>query len=250
MKEISYRVRMEMEEKSSSKTQKYCDLIIGQRGFWPLFKYEIIMLCSSWIPGALGLFLRSKLFPFILKKCGKGVVFGCNLNLRHPHKIEIGDHVIIDDNCLLDAKGDTNQGILIGDNVFIGRNTILSSKNGDIILEKHVNIGFNSYIFSGSSVRLKENCLVAAYCYFIGGDHSASELDKTVYEQHSLSKGIEIGSNCWFGADVKVQDGVTIGDHSVIGTGAVVTRPLPEYSVSVGIPAKVIKDLRSPQNNS
>ena len=250
MKEISYRVRMEMEGKTSSKLQKYCNLIIGQKGFWPLFKYELIMLCSAWIPGALGLFLRSKLFPLLLKKCGKGVVFGSGINLRHPHKIEIGNNVIIDDNCLLDAKGDTNQGINIADNVFIGRNTILSSKNGDIILEKHVNIGFNSYIFSGSTVRIKENSLVAAYCYFIGGDHSASELDKTVYEQHSLSKGIEIGVNCWFGADVKVQDGVTIGDHSVIGTSAVVTRSVPEYSVAVGIPAKVIKDRREPQNNS
>ena len=54
--------------------------------------------------------------------------------LRHPHKIHIGSNVVIDDNCLLDAKGETNRGIRIGDGVFIGRNTILSCKNGDIEL--------------------------------------------------------------------------------------------------------------------
>ena len=50
-----------------------------------------------------------------------------------PHKIRIGDNVVIDDNCLLDAKGDANSGHhASADGVFIGRNTILSCKNGDI----------------------------------------------------------------------------------------------------------------------
>lgn len=244
MKEVSFRIGKEMDQKGRSKIDKYCDLVIGQRGFWPLFKYELVMLLASHLPGALGLFLRSKLYPLLLKKCGRNTVFGSNVVLRHPHKIEIGDNVIIDDNCLLDAKGSDNRGIVIENNVFVGRNTILSSKNGDIILEDSVNIGFNSYLFSGSLVRLGPHCLVAAYCYFIGGDHSASELDKTIYEQNSKSFGISVGANCWFGADVKVQDKVTIGDHCVIGTGAVVTKDLPEYSVAVGIPAKAIRDRR------
>ena len=56
--------------------------------------------------------------------------------LRHPHKIRIGDNVVIDDNCLIDAKGESNAGIRIGSGVFIGRNTILSCKNGDIELAR------------------------------------------------------------------------------------------------------------------
>ena len=48
--------------------------------------------------------LRRKLYPLLLGKVGRNVVFGMNVVLRHPHKIAIGDDVVIDDNCLLDAK--------------------------------------------------------------------------------------------------------------------------------------------------
>ena len=74
------------------------------------------------VPGALGLALRKALFPSLLGACGRNVVFGQNVVLRHPHKIRIGDNVAIDDNCLIDAKGSSNQGITIGSGVFVGRN--------------------------------------------------------------------------------------------------------------------------------
>ena len=70
-------------------------------------------------------------------------MFGVNVTLRHPHKIHIGDNVVIDDHCCLDAKGTDNRGITIGNGVFVGRNTILSCKNGDIVIEDRANLGFN-----------------------------------------------------------------------------------------------------------
>ena len=92
--------------------------------------------------------------------------------LRHPHKIRIGDNVVIDDNCLLDAKGEANAGITIGSGVFVGRNTILSCKNGDIELADGANIGFNCEIFSASRVTSRAQARsIAAYVYLIGGDH-------------------------------------------------------------------------------
>ena len=123
------------------------------------------------MPGAVGLVLRRTLYPSLLGACGRNVIFGQNVVLRHPHKIRIGDDVVVDDNCLIDAKGDTNRGVTIGSGVFIGRNTILSCKNGDIDLDDGANIGFNCEIFSASTVRVGRDTLVAAYCYLIGGDH-------------------------------------------------------------------------------
>ena len=76
------------------------------------------MICASWVPGALGLFLRSKMYPWILGGVGRNVVFGINFTVRHPHKIHIGDNVVIDDLCCLDAKGTDNRGITIGNGVF------------------------------------------------------------------------------------------------------------------------------------
>ena len=82
------------------------------------------------------------------------MVFGQHVVLRHPHKIRIGDNVVIDDNCLLDAKGESNDGITIGSGVFIGRNTIVSCKNGDITIGERANIGFNCEVFSASRVTI------------------------------------------------------------------------------------------------
>jgi len=245
VKTESVRIQWEMEG-ATSKRDRYSDLIIGRRGWGALMKYELIQLLCYNMPGALGLLLRSKLYPCLLGSCGKNVVFGTNVVLRHPHKIHLADNVIIDDNCLLDAKGKDNGGIRIGAGVFVGRNSILSCKNGDIILEDGVNIGFNCEVFSGSRVVLRKGTLVAAYCYFIGGDHVSADLDQAVTQQGSQSVGIEVGEACWFGAGVKVLDSVTIGSHCIVGAGAVVTRSIPEYAVAVGLPAKVVKDRRAP----
>jgi len=234
-------IQKELFEEKKSKVAKYQDLIIGRRGLWNLIKYELITLFSSWVPGALGLFLRSKLYPLLLGRVGKNVSFGTNVVLRHPHKIFIGDNVVVDDNCLLDAKGTDNRGIIIGDGVFIGRNTILSCKNGDIFLNNNVNIGFNCEIVSANKVKVGENVLIAAYTYLICGDHDFDRIDIPISEQGRSARGIYVEDNVWLGAGVKILDGVTIKRDSIIGTGSVVTTDVPEFSIAVGIPAKVIK---------
>ena len=244
MKTESVRIQWKMGAPRTSKIGLYRDLVIGRPGFWALLKYEWVQFLSTNVPGALGLWLRSRLYPKLLKRCGRGVVFGLNTILRHPHKIELGDNVVVDDNCLLDAKGTDNTGIRIGDNVFIGRNSILSCKNGDIVLGDRVNIGFNCEVFSGSRVAVGAGTLLAAYTYLVGGDHVA-ELDEELVHSGSTSHGIEVGENCWFGAGAKVLDDVKIGAHSIIGTGAVVTQDITEYSIAVGLPAKVIRDRRA-----
>lgn len=241
-KEIKYRVGKDLHDQKEGALKKYCRLILGSSSLLKLIRFELIMLICQNMPGALGLLLRSMLYPMIFKSCGKKVVFGQSITFRHPEKISIGNHVIIDDNCMVDAKGEDNEGIEIEDHVFIGRNSILSSKNGNIILRKNVNIGFNSYIFSGHHVELGENTLVAAYCYFIGGDHGTGDVDENFYDQSCDAYGIQVGQNCWFGAGVKIQDNTRIGSHSIIGTQALVTKNIPEYSVAVGIPAKVVKN--------
>jgi len=237
-------IQKELFAENKSSISKYMELVVGKKGWLNLAVYESILLLSSWVPGALGLFLRGLLSPLLLGKVGKGVHFGANVVLRSPHKIDIEDNVVIDDNCVLDAKGYDNRGISIGSGVFVGRNTILSCKNGDIRLGNRVNIGFNCEIFSASSVELGDDILLAAYTYLIGGDHDFEKTDVPVLQQGRVSKGITVCSNAWLGAGVKVLDGVTIGRDSIIGTGAVVTGEIPEYSIALGIPARVVKKRR------
>lgn len=239
---MKQQIHIQRELSGGSKRKMYADLVVGRPGWGALLKYEFILFFSTYVPGALGLFLRSKLYPRLLGSCGKGCVFGFGVVLRHPHKIHLGDGVVVDDGVLLDAKGSENDGIRVGSGVFLGRNTILSCKNGDIILGDRVNIGFNSEIFSGSRVTLGDDCLLAAYTYVVGGGHDFEAADKTVLEQEHVSKGITLGNNVWLGAGVKVMDGLSIGGNSVVGAGAVVTKDVPENVIAAGVPAKVIRE--------
>ena len=223
-----------------SSRAKYAELVVGRPGVGALLKYElIVMFAQSW-PGALGLVIRKALYPKLLGSCGRNVVFGQHVVLRHPHKIHIGSNVVIDDHCLVDAKGDTNTGIRIGDGVFVGRNTILSCKNGDIELADGANLGFNCEVFSASRVTIGKRVLMAAYTYVIGGDHDFSDPSKSVLEQTRTSAGVTIGDGVWLGAGAKILDGVTLGDGAVIGAGAVVRESVPANAIAVGIPARIV----------
>src|SRR4029450_6310507 len=107
-------IQQELFDERKSNVDKYRDLVIGRPGIGALLTYELVTLLSSWVPGALGLFLRSKLFPRVLGRVGRNVVFGVKVTIRHPHKIAVGDNVVIDDGCCLDAKGTGDAAVAIG----------------------------------------------------------------------------------------------------------------------------------------
>lgn len=238
------KIQEQLTDERTSAMNKYMDLVVGQRGFGKLMKYELINWFCQRSGGAWGLLKRKKLYPKLLGSCGRGVVFGRNITLRHPHKIHIGDNVMIDDNVMLDAKGSNNRGIFIGDGTFIGRNSILSCKDGDIEIGEKTNIGFNCEIFSAGKVVLGSRIFLAAYCYLVGGTHDFDRTDIPIMEQDRQAKGITVADNCWLGAGVVVDDGVTIGRDAIVGAGAVVNNAVAEYAIVGGVPARFIKDRR------
>jgi acetyltransferase-like isoleucine patch superfamily enzyme len=223
--------------------QKYKDLFVGDVSFFYFLKYELIITLFTGVPGALGHALRKIFFKRLFKKIGRGVVFGRNMTIRHPRKVEIGDNVIFDDNSVIDAKGDTNTGIKIGDNVIIGRNTILSCKGGDIEIGDFANIGANNYLISESILSIGNYVFTAGQTYIVaGGTHSFDRKDIPIWHQPSVSKGgIIIEEDVWIGASCTVLDGVKIRTGCVIGAGSVVHKKLPAYSVALGNPVQVIK---------
>jgi acetyltransferase-like isoleucine patch superfamily enzyme len=179
----------------------------------------------------------------MFRRVGRGVVFGRNVTVRHGRKIEIGDNVIVDDNAVLDAKGDGNRGITIGEGVYIGRNTIVYCKNGDIEIGRAANISANCQVFSSNRLVLGAGTVVGAFTYLLsGGEYDASARAAPFAEQSgTITRGpLEIGPNCWIAAGVCVLDAASIGERCVIGAGAVVTKPIPPHSVAVGVPARVV----------
>ncbi|MCX6354564.1 MAG: DapH/DapD/GlmU-related protein [Candidatus Aureabacteria bacterium] len=233
-----------------SALRKYAALVVGRGGLGALLNYEARTLFLENLPGALGIILRRILYRHLFGKMGKNVILGKGITLRHAWKISLGDNVAIDDYCTLDARGDDDSSISIGDNTIISRNTILRTKDGTIAVGQGSGIGSNCMLASSSTIESGENLLMASYvCILAGGEHSFDRVDLPIVSQGMFSKGgVSIGSDVWIGTRVTILDGVRIGDHAVIGACSMVNKDIPDYAVAYGTPAKRVKDRREITN--
>ena len=241
----------QLTDESKSAFGRYQDLALGSDSFWYLLKYELIMLFSSWVPGALGLVLRKFLYPFVIGEVGRNVVFGQGVTIRHGPKISIADGVIIDDGAVLDAKGGSNKGIVVGANTIVSRNVVLSCKNGDIAIGAGCTLGMNTIVHAmeGSDVSIGDEVLIGAFSYFIGSGPYVSDDLELPFKKQGMTPlgGIEIADNVWFGSHVQVLDGVTIGTGSIVGTSTVVNKSVGDFDVVAGVPMKVLKNRKTSQ---
>jgi len=108
-----------------------------------------------------------------------------------------------------------------------------------------VHIGNNSRIGMGNvvigPVTIGNNVILAQNIVMSGLNHNYTNIDIPIYLQGETVAAITIEDDCWIGANAVITAGVTIGKHSVIAGGAVVTKNIPPYSVVVGNPARIIK---------
>ena len=116
----------------------------------------------------------------------------------------------------------------------------------DITIGNNVRIGLGANI---GLVDIGDDTLLAANCNLLSGSkmHGIEQTDIPIRLQKGVITRISIGKDCWLGANVVVM--ADIGDGCVIGSGSVVTKPLPPYSVAVGNPARVIRDRRLNQSD-
>ena len=163
--------------------------------------------------------------------------------LRQPLKIALGDNVIIDDDCTLDAKGESNDGITIGDMVTIGRFSSIVCKDADIDIGSHVNIGSNVKVIAANKGKIVvgNSIDIGSSCHFSGGSYDYSNAEQLPSSQRIETKGINVEDLAWIGAGVIILDGATIGTKSIVGAGAVVTGDIPPNSIAAGVPAEVKK---------
>ena len=95
-------------------------------------------------------------------------------------------------------------------------------------------------------VSLGENCLISSGVRFITHDGGVKVLSDLGYfgdERMDLIAPVKVGNNVYIGVDAFIMPGVTIGDNCVIGAKAIVTKDIPDNSVAVGIPARVIRTI-------
>jgi acetyltransferase-like isoleucine patch superfamily enzyme len=220
----------------SSAIARYRAVFVGRDGWLPLLQLELVtMLCGS-LPGALGYLLRSKLLPRLMARVGRGVQWGRNIALRHPGKMEIGEGTVIDDACLLDARGVAPGGFRIGERAVIARNVAIQARTdvGFVEIGDDCTIGNNCTLSSTGGIRIGNHVGIGGHSYIGGGRYRIDRGDVPMMKQPLYTRGaVEIGDDCWIGAGVCILDGVRIGSGSVIGAGAVIRENVPPGTILV-----------------
>lgn len=235
-------IRKHMHGGKTSTFEKYQALVTGEAGIASLLKYELITSLFGSCPGAMGLLLRKLTYRSLFKASGAGCVIGRGVTIRHADKITLGKNVIIDDQCVIDARGGGEKGIVIEDETIIGHGTTIQSKAGPIRIGRGSNIGSHSLICAMGGVDIGQGALIAGGCKISGGMYHAERRDRPIGKQGVYTRGpVVIGEGVWFGMGAMVLDDVTIGQGVILGAGAVAVKDIPDFSIAVGVPAKVVR---------
>lgn len=110
---------------------------------------------------------------------------------------------------------------------------------GSVIIGERTKIGLSNTIIGpvtiGNDIRLAQNITLS------GLNHNYEDINIPIHKQGVSTSPIRIEDNTWIGANVVVLAGVTVGKHSIVAAGSVVTKNIPPYSLAVGNPARIIK---------
>ncbi|WAK01136.1 acyltransferase [Methylobacter sp. YRD-M1] len=131
--------------------------------------------------------------------------------------------------------------IKLGEYCRIGNNVILETQeNGSITLGNHVRINQGSVLVAYDQMTIGDDCLIGEYCSIRDANHGI-ELNTPIRIQPHTHASITIENDCWIARGVTILKGVHVHQGSVIGANSVVTKDISDQSISVGIPAKVIR---------
>lgn len=189
--------------------------------------------------------LRGLLVRVRLKSSRGAVLCDRGVRLYHPRHIAAGRWLNLEEGC--EIVGLSKRGIVLGDRCTIGRsavirptNVLLDEPGEGLRLGDNSNIGAFSYVGCSGFIEIGQRVMMGPRVNLLAENHAFGQVDVPIKSQGVIRSEIHIEDDCWLGAGCTVLAGVRIGRGSVVGAGAVVTRDLPEYSVAVGVPARVV----------
>ncbi len=201
----------------------------------------ILRMC--WKYGCM--IIRGRFFSWGYIKIASSIFVGRKVKIYEKKKVLIGIKSKLHDRVLIDALSE--YGVIIGDYVVIGHDTIiectgsLSSIGKGIKIGNRTTFGANCYFGAAGGIEIGEDVVAGQYIRFHSENHNYSDLDSLIKNQGVTHKGIKIGNNCWIGAGSVFLDGAALEDGCVVAANAVVTKHFPQNSVIGGIPARVLK---------
>lgn len=129
----------------------------------------------------------------------------------------------------------------LGDYSVVESFACINNAVGDVWIGDHTRIGLHNTIIGpvsiGDHVNLAQGITVTAL------NHNFQKRDQLISQQGISTKKVTIENDVWIGANAVILPGVTIGTHSVVAAGAIVTKDVPPYSLVGGVPAKILKQL-------
>jgi len=150
----------------------------------------------------------------------------------------IGKNVTIGKNAVIKTTDDGK--IVFEDSISIEGNCYIYAQRGEIIIGKNSFIGFGSQIVAKKSIKIGEDCQVAAYSIIRDANHGITKSMPILSQPHDVIE-IIIKDDVWLGAHSVITAGSIIGQGAVVGANAVVTKDIEPYTVVGGVPAKFIK---------
>lgn len=136
------------------------------------------------------------------------------------------------------------------DNITIGKNSsfvqpsYISAINGTVVIGDNISCNSNVTIDAsedGGKIIIGNNVMIGQNTVIRSSNHRFDRMDIPIRYQGHVGSTITIEDSVWIGANCVILSGVIIGKHSVIGAGSIVTKSIPEYSIAVGNPARVIR---------
>lgn len=207
-------------------------------------KEAVLTALLGWVPLSSGRALRRLMYSAILEQIGDSVQIQPGVEFLHAAGIKIGNGVKIDRGVCIRNNG-RNSRIYLGNYAKLDLGVIIKThSSGNVEVGDYTYIGPYSCL-SGNNIKIGQDCRLASHLGIYANNHTFADLGHKIRGQGNSYQGIVIENDCWLGSGVKVIDGVIIGQSSVIGAGAVVTKDIPPYSVAVGVPARVVDNRAS-----
>ena len=161
--------------------------------------------------------------------------------------LKIGQ-VLTNDELMKEFSVANSGGIKIGNNFSLGQNSIIECTGvirelgESLVIGDNVGISANAFISVRGKVKIGDSTIFGPGVSLFSENHIFEDKSTPIYLQGATRKGIEIGKDCWIGANATILDGVKIGNGCIVAAGAVVNHDVPSYTIVGGVPAKTIKN--------
>ncbi|WP_040868631.1 acyltransferase, partial [Nocardia exalbida] len=133
----------------------------------------------------------------------------------------------------------------IGRWVHIGDGNAIRCHEGSLRIGDKVVFGKDNVVNTYLDIEIGESTLVADWCYICDFDHKMDDINVPIKDQGIVKSPVRIGPDTWIAAKVTVLRETSVGRGCVLGAHAVVKGEIPDYSIAVGAPAKVVKNRKA-----